>query len=100
MSRPLGLSALRVGRWALGDERESCRENEGDDRVETSLQTRPTRYHFISLPTTPGCVIASADRMRSSWMASRRPRSSTISRIGFPVFTDSFAVSAVLVYPM
>src|SRR5262249_20334354 len=51
--------------------------------------------YFSFFPTTPPRVIASADRISSSAARSSSPRSRTMSRIERPVFTASFAMSAV-----
>src|SRR3954468_9942718 len=47
------------------------------------------------LPGTPGDVIASGERMPSSSRSGNSLRSRTSSRIGRPVLTDAFAMSAV-----
>src|SRR5688572_3017017 len=52
-------------------------------------------HGFDPSSTTPGCVITSAESIRSSLRASIRPRSSTRSRMGRPDCTDAFAISAV-----
>src|SRR5439155_12716269 len=57
--------------------------------------THPPYTSFLSSPTIPPRVIEFSERMSSSRVASTRPRSRTSSRIDLPVFTDSFAMSAV-----
>src|SRR5262249_39693750 len=49
----------------------------------------------VSIPTIPPRVIASTDKIASSFSFDSRPRSSTSSRIGRPVLTASLAISAV-----
>src|SRR5262249_15454562 len=85
------------GRGPCG-ERRRCRERRQESRDHE-------RLHFFSAsprspirpaaPTMPPRVIASTDRIASSLSLGSRPRSSTMSRMVLPVFTDSFAISAV-----
>src|SRR5258705_9313914 len=70
------------------------------DDVEADLQVRLSDHRAFSLPGMPGVVISSADKIASSCFASSSLRSSTSSRIGLPVFTDSFAIPAVFAYPI
>src|SRR5688572_1262263 len=76
-----------------------CDQNRsGDDDGEATRSAAASldRHHALSpSPAIPGRVITSAESTRSSWLASISPRSKTSSRIGRPVFTDSFATSAV-----
>ena len=61
---------------------------------------RALRARVRFRPGTPGDVMASAERIWSSNRSGSNFRSRTIARIGCPVFTDSFAISAVAPYPM
>src|SRR5262249_58978140 len=81
-----GFGGLRKRRRLI---REECRGDQDRRRAKSSHRW------FTFSPAMPPRVIASIDKISSSRFSSSNPRASTSSRMVFPLFTDSFAISAV-----